>query len=118
PLETDAAQRLAERRVCLGERVAAQRKRVCQRLAHADLLRALTREDECDQWCAVAPPEAAAAAISWPTRSMNRPCAKRYAIATALRTALTLDRPRPTTGPPATPRSGAPPYAEESPRRR
>ena len=38
----------------------------------------------------------AAAAMSCSTRSMNRLAAKRYAIATALRTAFALDRPWPT----------------------
>ena len=43
---------------------------------------------------------------------MNWPDAERYAIATALRTALALDRPWPTMAMPATPSSGAPPYSE------
>jgi len=45
--ETELAERLAQRRVCLGKRLRAHGKRVGERLAHADLLRTLTREDEC-----------------------------------------------------------------------
>ena len=48
PSKHEAAERLAERRVGLGERLAADRERVGQRLAHADLLRALSGKDECD----------------------------------------------------------------------
>ena len=82
-VEEEAAQRLAERRVGLVERLAADRKRVGQRLAHADLLRSLSGKDEGDHgW------DTAAAAMSRSTRSMKRSAAKRYAIATALRTAL------------------------------
>src|SRR5205823_3226326 len=109
-VEHDTAQRLAERRIGFVEGLTAQRKRVRQRAAHADLLRALSWKDERDQGRAVS--EAAAASISRATRSMKCQDAKRYAIATALRTALTLDRPWPTMATPLTPRSGAPPYSE------
>ena len=68
PFEAQAAERLAERGVGLGERLAADRKRVGERLAHADLLRTLSGKDEGDHWCDTA----AAAAISRSTRSMNR----------------------------------------------
>ena len=42
PFEAQAAQRLAERLVGLGERLAADRKRLGELLAHADFLGALT----------------------------------------------------------------------------
>ena len=48
PVEAQRAQRLAERRVRFVERLAADRKRVGQRLAHADFLRALSGKDEGD----------------------------------------------------------------------
>ena len=43
---------------------------------------------------------------------MKRSAANRYAMATALRTALALERPWPTMATPLTPSSGAPPYSE------
>ena len=91
PFEAETAERLAERRVGLVEGLAADRKGVGERLAHADLLRSLAGKDEGDQRC-----DTAAAAMSRSTRSMKRLAAKRYAMATALRTALALDRPWPT----------------------
>ena len=89
------------------KRVAADRKGVGERLAHADLLRSLSGKDERDHWW-----DTVAAAISRSTRSMKRSDAKRCAIATALRTASALERPWPTMATPATPSSGAPPYSE------
>ena len=44
PSKHEPAERLAERRVGLGERLAAHGKRLGERLAHADLLRTLSRE--------------------------------------------------------------------------
>ena len=48
PLEAQRAERLAERRVRLGERVAADGKRVGERPAHAHFLGALSGKNECD----------------------------------------------------------------------
>ena len=106
-LEADAAERLAERGIGFGKRLAADRERVGERAAHPDFLRSLSRKERGDH-CG----DTAAAAISCSTRSMNRLEAKRYAIATALRTAFGLERPWPTIARPLTPRSGAPPYSE------
>ena len=49
-LEAQTAQRFAQRRVSLGERLSADRERVGQGLAHADGLRALARKDEGNHW--------------------------------------------------------------------
>jgi hypothetical protein len=49
-VENDAAQRLAERGVGLGERLTAERLGVGQRAAHADLLRTLAGKEEGDHW--------------------------------------------------------------------
>ena len=48
--EAERAQRLAERGIGFGKRLAADWKGVGERLAHADLLRALSRKDECNHW--------------------------------------------------------------------
>ena len=45
-VETQAAERLAERIICLFERLPTDGERLSQGLAHPDFLRALTREDE------------------------------------------------------------------------
>src|SRR6185436_5285223 len=99
------AQRLPERGVRLVERLAADWKHVGECLTHADFLRTLTGKDErdhardaplpLDDACA-----GATEAMSRSRRSMNGVDAKRYASATALRTALALDRPWPTTAMP------------------
>src|SRR5262245_24661481 len=47
-LETERAQRFAERRIGLGKRIAADRKVLSERLSHPDLLRSLAGKDECD----------------------------------------------------------------------
>ena len=72
PFEAQTAQRLAERGVGFVERLAADRKGLGQRLAHADLLRSLSGKNEGDQWWGTA-----AAAMSRSTRSMNWLEAKR-----------------------------------------
>jgi hypothetical protein len=48
--EDDATQRIAERRVGLVERFAADRISIRERPAHADFLRALSWKDEGDHW--------------------------------------------------------------------
>src|SRR5438309_3163450 len=107
-LETEAAQGFAQRGVGLVEGLSTHGERFRKRLAHADSLRTLSGKDESGcQRCAIA-----RAAMSRSTRSMNLLDAKRYAIATAFRTALALERPWPTMAMPARPSSGAPPYSE------
>ena len=59
-LEDHAAERLAQRRVRFVEGLTADRERIGKRLAHADLLRALTGKENGDH------------AISRSTRSMKR----------------------------------------------
>ncbi len=108
PFETETAQRSPKRRVRFVEQLAADRKGFGERLPHADFLRTLAGKDERDHWFR----PTAAAAISRSTRSMKRSDANRNAIATALRTALALERPWPTMAIPAMPSSGAPPYSE------
>src|SRR5439155_23230887 len=61
--EDDPAERFPERRVRLFERPAANRKRIGQRLAHADFLRTLSWKKKRDH-------AGEAAAISCPTRWM------------------------------------------------
>ena len=48
PFEAEAAQRLADRLVSFFEGLPADRKRLGQGFAHADLLRTLARKDECN----------------------------------------------------------------------
>src|SRR5476649_1379646 len=105
-VEDDAAERLAERRVGLVERLAADRERVGQGAAHANLLRALSGKDESDHARGTAD-----AAMSPSMRGIKRSDANRCASAMPLRTAFALDRPWPTTATPLTPSSGAPPYS-------
>ncbi len=49
-LEAQLAERLSERGIGLSERIPANRKRLREGLSHADLLRALSREDEGNHW--------------------------------------------------------------------
>ncbi len=82
---------------------AADGKRVGQRLAHADFLRALPRKNECNHRVETT----SRASLS------SRPSLTHLtAIATALRTALTDERPWPIMQRPLRPTSGAPPYSE------
>ena len=71
-VEDDAAERLAERRVRLLEGLAANRKRLRQGAAHADLLCPLSWKEEGNHEC-----DTAVAAMSAPTRSMKRCAEKR-----------------------------------------
>ncbi len=106
-VEDQIAQRLAERRIGFGKRLRADLELIGERLAHADRLRALSGKHECDHDSATV-----TAFISALRRSIIWLPAIRDAIATALRTAFTDDRPWPTMQRPATPSSGAPPNSE------
>ena len=52
--EAELAERLAERRIGFGKRLAANGKGFGQGFAHADLLRTLSRKNECNHWCGTA----------------------------------------------------------------
>ncbi len=103
PIEAQPAQRFAERRIGFVERLPAEGKRVGQSLAHADLLRALPGKNECNHRVET---------TSCASLSSRRSLTHLAAIAMALRTALTDERPWPITQRPSRPMSGAPPYSE------
>jgi hypothetical protein len=76
-VEAQAAQRLAERGVGLGKRVATDGEDIGERLPHPDRLRALSREEKRDHQVAGVLLTAAAAAMSRSTRPMSPAAANR-----------------------------------------
>ena len=105
--EAEMTQALAERRVRLRKYLATLGERGRERLAHADLLRALSRKHESnhDSFTVIA-------ATPRSSRATRPSLENRSASRIAFRTALADERPWPTTTTPLTPSSGAPPYSE------
>jgi hypothetical protein len=106
-VENQLAQRFAERRVGFGKGPGANLELIGERLAHAHRLRSLPWKDARNH-----DRPTVTDAISVRSRSVIWFAAMRDAIATALRSAFTDDRPCPTMHRPATPSSGAPPNSE------